>query len=99
MTSRCSNGSTASAAWADSGFDQARLRAVCAGLEPRKQDPGRGRGLGRRLRRLAIPALIAPLRTVRNSQAPGLSGVVDCAASFTNASWTTSSGSSHHCRA
>ncbi len=79
-----------------------RLRAAPsrrAGLEP-GGDPCRGHGLvPSLLLRLAIPALIAPLRTVRNSQAAGLSGVVDWAASFTNASWTTSSGSSHHCRA
>ncbi len=53
----------------------------------------------RRRRLEAWAALIAPLRTTRKSQATGFSGGLRWLTSLMNASWTTSSGVSHHCRA
>ena len=49
--------------------------------------------------RAATPALIDALRTTLNNHAAGSLGNRRCVASFKKASWTTSSGASHHWRA
>ena len=80
------------------GIESIRMRARCYPPETRSW-PQRLRTHGVDRRPAAVAALIAPLRTTRNSQAAGLSGKPPCPASFRKASCTTSSGVSHHCRA